>query len=51
MFASEADCSNEIENASTKELPNVQELGESAEERQIHASSSSSCEALIVGTG
>ncbi|KAL2328122.1 hypothetical protein Fmac_021549 [Flemingia macrophylla] len=43
MLASETDCSNEIEKARTKQLPNVQELGKSDEEKQIHASSSSSC--------
>ncbi|XP_020215098.1 uncharacterized protein LOC109799032 isoform X2 [Cajanus cajan] len=39
-LAPETDCSNEIENASTEQFPNVQELDKSAEEKQIDASSS-----------
>ncbi|TKY66780.1 hypothetical protein E2542_SST09669 [Spatholobus suberectus] len=40
-LASKIDCSNEIENASTKQFPNVPVLVKSAEEEQIDMSSSS----------
>ena len=45
-IASVADCCNEIENASTEEIPDVLVLAESAEEKEMHIISYSSSDLL-----
>ncbi|KAG5020815.1 hypothetical protein JHK87_016670 [Glycine soja] len=57
-LASDTDCSNEIEDASTKQFPNVPQLVKAAEEKPVDKSSSSCVpfgepvgEALVIGKG